>query len=87
MGFFTKDTMVEEFSKAAFAQKPNTISDIVTSPYGYHIIMVTDRMKAGTEPFDKVKFELKNYLEQQERTQLLQKFVENVKSSAKIEKT
>ena len=47
--------------------------------------MVTDRIKAGTEPFEKVKFELKNYLENQEKIKLFQKFLENIKNNAKIE--
>ena len=85
IGFLAKEEMPPEYAKVAFAQKPNTISDIVVTPNGYYIIMVTDRMKAGTEPLEKVKFELKNYLEQQEKTQLLQKFVEEVKSKASIE--
>lgn len=85
LGFMSKEQMPEFYSKVAFAQKPNTISDLVTTPYGYHIIMVTDRQKAGVEPLEKVKFELKNYLEQQEKTQILQKFVEDTLHSANIE--
>ena len=85
LGFMSKEQMPEFYAKVAFAQKPNTISDLVTTPYGYHIIMVTDRQKAGVEPLEKVKFELKNYLEQQEKTQILQKFVEDTLHNASIE--
>lgn len=85
LGFMSKEELQEDFAKAAFSQKPNTISEIVVTPYGYHIIMVTDRKKAGVEPFDKVKFEIKNYLQQQKKVELLQKFVENIKSNAQIE--
>ena len=85
LGFLSKEEMPDYYSKVAFSQKPNTISDLVTTPYGYHIIMVTDRQKAGTEPLEKVKFELKNYLEQQEKTQILQKFVEDTLHNANIE--
>ena len=85
IGFIAKEEMQEDFAKAAFSQKPNTISDIVVTPYGYHIIMVTDRMKAGVEPFDKVKSDIKVYLEQQQKAELLQKFIENIKNKAKIE--
>ena len=85
IGFLSEEEMPPEYAKVAFAQKPNTISDIVVTPNGYYIIMVTDRMKAGVEPLEKVKFELKNYMEQQEKTQLLQKFVDEIRSKATIE--
>lgn len=85
LGFFAKQDMVEQFSKVAFAQKPNTISDIVKTPYGFHIIMATDRMKAGQEPFVKVKNEIHDYLEQQAQVKVLEKLVESLKKQAKIE--
>lgn len=85
LGFFTKQEMVEPFAKAAFTQKPNTISDIVQSPYGYHIILVKDRMKAGQEPYEKVKGEITAYLENQANVKVLEKLIESLKKQAKIE--
>lgn len=85
LGFFGKEEMVEPFSKAAFSMKPNTISEVIQTPYGYHIILVTDRQKAGTEPFDKVKGDIKEYLTNQEKVKVLQQFVDTLKSNAKIE--
>lgn len=85
LGFFAKQEMVEPFSKAAFAQKTNTISDIVQSPYGYHIILVKDRMKAGHEPFEKVKPEVVSYLENQGQMKVLEKLIDSLKKQAKIE--
>lgn len=85
LGFFGKEEMVEPFSKAAFSMKPNTISPVVQTPYGYHIIMVTDRQKAGVEPFDKVKGEIKDFLTNQEKVKVLQQFVDTLKKNAKIE--
>jgi len=84
LGYFTKEQMVDEFSKVAFSTKPSTVSDIVVSPFGYHIILVTDRQEAGTESFDKVKADIKSFLEQQEKVNVLQKHVENLRNSADI---
>lgn len=84
LGYFSSQEMVPEFSKAAFSLKPNTVSDLVNTPYGYHIIMVTDRVKAGIEPLEKVKPEIKEYLENQEKVKILQKFVDTLKSTATI---
>lgn len=84
LGFFTKDAMVKPFADASFALKPNTISDVVQTQYGYHIIMVTDRAKAGLVPFDQVAPEIKAYLEQTKKVDALQKLFHGLKSSAKV---
>lgn len=85
LGFFAKQDMVDEFSKAAFAMQPNTVSNLVKSQYGYHIIKVTDRMAAGVEPLAKVKDRLKNYLINKNQVEVLDKFVESIKKNANIE--
>ena len=86
LGFFTKEAMVPEFSKAAFSMKPNTISEnLVQSPYGYHIIKVTDRMEAGTTPYVKVKDEIKFYLETQKQIEVLKNLTDGLMKTAKIE--
>ena len=85
LGFFSKDMMVPEFSKAAFEMKPNTISDsLVKTNYGYHIIKVTDRMEAGTTPFVKVKDEIKFYLETTEQVKVLKNLTDGLMKNAKI---
>ena len=85
LGFFAKQDMVEEFSKAAFSMQPNTVSGLVKSKYGYHIIKVTDRMAAGQEPFEKVKDRIKSYLINKNQVEVLEKFVESIKKNANIE--
>lgn len=86
LGFFAAKEMVPEFAKAAFAMKPNTISDKpVRTQYGYHIIMVTDRAAAGTDSFEKVQTEIKGYLENQKQLELIDNLTESLKKNAKIE--
>ena len=84
LGFFSKDEMVKPFADAAFSLKPDTVSDLVESEFGYHIIKVVDRKKAGVMPFDEVKNEIKKYLEDEKKVQALQKFIEGQKSQIKV---
>ena len=85
LGFFTKEQMVPEFSKAAFSLKPDTVSDLVKSEYGYHIIKVVDRKKAGVMPLKEVQNEIKKFLEDEKKVEVLQKFIEGQKAQVKIE--
>jgi len=85
LGFFAKNEMVEQFSKQAFSQRPNTISPVVQTQFGYHIIKVTDRMAAGQEPYAKVKEQIKLYLQTQKQMTIMEKLITTLKASAKIE--
>ena len=56
LGFFSADTMVKEFSQAAFALKPGEISSQpVESPFGYHIIQAVEKKPAVNKSFDDAK--------------------------------
>ena len=85
LGFFSRETMVPEFSKVAFSMKPNTIHDeLVKTTYGYHIIKVTDRIEAGTTPYAKVRDEIKFYLETMEQIKVLKNLTDGLMKTAKI---
>ncbi len=86
LGFFASKEMVPEFSKAAFSMKPDSVSDKpVKTQFGYHIIMVTDRAAAGQEPYEKVKNNIKAYLENQKQIEAIDNLTESLKKNAKIE--
>lgn len=42
LGFFSRGKMVKEFEEAAFSLKPNEISEVIKTQYGFHIIQVLD---------------------------------------------
>ncbi len=85
LGFVTRTQVVKEFGDVAFSQKVGTISPIVKSQFGEHIIYVTDKAAAGVQPLSAVKNDLKTYLTEQKKIQTLQKLIDGLKQSAKIE--
>lgn len=85
LGFFPRGRMVKEFEDVAFSIKPNTLSGIVSSPFGYHIILVTDRKAAGQEPYEKVKDSIKAYMKKDKQIKYVDDLVESLKKNATIE--
>ena len=85
LGFFAQEEMVPAFANVAFSIAPNTISDVVKTDFGYHIIMVTDRNEAGTLTFEQSKKDIINYLEGRDKVEILKSKIESLKNEAKIE--
>lgn len=57
LGFFDRRRMVQPFDSVAFMLKAGEISDLVRTPFGWHIIKVTEIKPY--QPFDKQKETLK----------------------------
>ena len=58
LGFFVRGRMVPAFEEAAFALKEGEISDIVQTPFGFHIIKLETISYPGQRKFSEVKDEI-----------------------------
>jgi peptidyl-prolyl cis-trans isomerase C len=85
LGFFPKGRMVPPFEQAAFSLKPGEISEIVETPFGFHIIKVEERKDAVLEPYNKVKDKVKEKVFADFRKSRVDEFVERAMKDAGVE--
>jgi peptidyl-prolyl cis-trans isomerase C len=85
LGFFAKQQMVAPFADAAFALKPDEISPVVETRFGYHIIKLHERKAASKRSLDEVKDQIQGYLQTQALDQAVQAKVQELKANAKID--
>ena len=65
LGLFGRGRMVPEFENAAFALAAGEVSDPVRSPFGYHVIKVTEKQEEVTQPFAEVRGAIENVLKRE----------------------
>ena len=62
LDFFGRGQMVPEFEAAAFEMEPGTVSDLVQTDFGFHIIKVVEKVEDVIQPLDEVKELITNQL-------------------------
>jgi len=81
LGFIVKGQTVPPFEKFAFSAKPNEISDLVTTEYGYHIIQVEEKQSARVKPFEEVKDSITEQLKKQGVNEKMQSTVDQARAA------
>jgi len=55
LGYFSKGRMVKEFEDVAFVTPVGKLSEVIKTPFGYHILKVYDKKPAQTTSFEAAK--------------------------------
>ena len=85
LGFVSRGQMVEEFEDVVFNLGEGQISDVFRSRFGFHIAKVYTRNPATMLSLDEVKDQVTEELREQMRSEAIDKFIDGLRSKAKIE--
>jgi peptidyl-prolyl cis-trans isomerase C len=85
LGLFPRGRMVKPFEEAAFAAQAGTMTPIVETDFGFHIIKVVDHKPADTVSLEEAKPRIKQFLEQNSKRNATQQYVTGLKAKATVE--
>jgi peptidyl-prolyl cis-trans isomerase C len=84
LGYLGREQMLPDFARAAFALKPNEVSDVVKTPFGFHLIKLVDRKKGAALTLDQVKGQLQRRLTDERQGQRFQAWIKELEAGSKI---
>lgn len=84
LGFFARGDMPVEFEEVVFDLTPGVVSDVVETPYGFHIFMVEEKRPAGEVPFEEARPRIVEALEKHAWEREFSEWVRELKAETKI---
>jgi peptidyl-prolyl cis-trans isomerase C len=86
LGFFGRGRMVPEFEAVAFTLKtPGEISEVVKTPYGYHIIQLEERRDGEQKPLEQVKEQIRATLRNEAMQSKTKEYYDQLKQKANLQ--
>lgn len=84
LGFFPRGRMAKPFEESAFSLKPGQLSEIVESPFGFHIIKVEEKKAEEIPAFEGIQDKVRTRALEDAKRELVKEFVEKVMKEAEV---
>ena len=84
LGQLSKGSTVEEFERQVFALQPGLCHSPIETRYGFHIVIVDQKVDGRQLPFDVVKKEISTYLRHQVQRRAVRNYLQQLMASASI---
>ncbi len=85
LGFFPRGQMVQEFDDVIFPMEIGDVSEPFLTQFGYHSAKVTDKAENTMVSREEVSEELTEYLTEQNKQGVVEKYIDGLKTSATVE--
>jgi peptidyl-prolyl cis-trans isomerase C len=85
LGYFSPGEMPPEFDAVVFKLPRARLSELVKSPYGYHLFLVEDRRPAQQLKLEEAAPEIRELLQRQAEEQAYEQWLRNLRSRAAID--
>ncbi len=83
LGYFSQGEKPAEFDHV-FTMGVGTISEVIKSPYGYHIFKLEEKIEARQMPFKEAKSKILQEIGQRKGEEEYQKWLKEIKGKAKV---
>jgi peptidyl-prolyl cis-trans isomerase C len=85
LGWFKKNELAPEFETVAFSMNVGEISPIFVSPYGFHLVKLTDRRPSVPKPFEEIRDEVARHYREWLKQEKARALVKELEARAAVE--
>ena len=85
LGTFKKGDMMPELEAAIVSMKPGEVSELVSTPAGFHIIRLEERSTGKMKSFESVKTEIEDLIYRKKSEERFNQWAKELRSKASVE--